>query len=74
MPDEQDLTAYVNGVVSRHAPTVNGHPSLQSILYDIDLLPEQLLHVLRHNPDVARVNAMRMAAFCILWKQAFPNI
>lgn len=38
-------------------------PGLMSLLYDIDLMPEQI---------VKSYNVGRMIAVCELWKQAFP--
>lgn len=68
-----ELTGYVESVVAEYRPFIAGTPGLMSLLYDIDLLPEQLLHVLRVNPPAAVPNAARMSAVCELWKrQARP--
>lgn len=53
-------TAQVHKVVQPYAKQVNETPALQSILYDIDLLPEQIR---------LAVNATRMAAFCEVFKR-----
>ncbi len=50
------------------APYVNDTPGLMSVLYDIDLMPEQISHVMDVNPRAAPVNCNRMVAFCMLWK------
>lgn len=42
---------------------INATPGLTSLLYDIDLLPEQI---------VRAVNVSRMIAVCELWKLAYP--
>lgn len=74
MPEaSKELTEFVNGIVSKFQPYVNAEPGLLSLLYDIDLLPEQLLHVLEHNPPAAAPNAMRMSAVCALWKVRDPE-
>mgnify|MGYP005819123015 CR=1 FL=1 len=62
--------AFVHLIVGQYQGYINQEPGLLSLLYDIDLLPEQLLHVLRVNPDAAPVNASRMAAVCDLWSGA----
>jgi hypothetical protein len=43
---------------------INRTPALLSILYDIDLLPEQIR---------LPINAIRMAAFCILFGKLAPG-
>lgn len=43
---------------------INETPALLSLLYDIDLLPEQIR---------LPVNATRMAAFCILFEKLTPE-
>lgn len=65
------LTEHIEAVVVERRAAISADPGLQSLLYDVDLLPEQLLHVLRVNPPAAELNARRMVAICILWaKQA----
>lgn len=66
------LTEYVSGTVEKWRPYVNEEAGLMSLLYDIDLLPEQLLHVLEVNPPAAAPNAARMVAVCLLWKARDP--
>lgn len=46
--------------VGPYRKMINETPELLSLLYDIDLLPEQI---------VLRVNAVRMAAFCEVFKR-----
>ena len=43
------------GIVAPYCKQINETPALLSLLYDIDLLPEQIR---------LPVNAVRMAAFC----------
>jgi hypothetical protein len=43
---------------------VNSTPALLSLLYDLDLMPEQI---------VLPVNAVRMAAVCELFKRLTPE-
>lgn len=69
----KELTDYVTGVAARYRAYINADPGLLSLLYDIDLLPEQLLHVLSVNPDAAAPNAARMTAVCELWKRQAPD-
>ena len=65
-----ELKQYVDAVLEKYRPVVNQTPELLSILYDVDLLPEQLLHVLEHNPPAAGPNASRMAMICELYARA----
>ena len=67
-----ELKEYVEGVIKEYRSYVSATPDLLSLLYDIDLLPEQLLHVLRVNPSAAGPNATRMSAVCELWKRQAP--
>jgi hypothetical protein len=69
----KELTDYIRRIVEEFSPLVNEETGLQSLLYDIDLLPEQLLHVLDVNPPAAAPNAMRMVAVCELWKARNPE-
>lgn len=62
----------VEDVARRYEQLVNSEPDLLSLLYDIDLMPEQLLHVLEVNPDAVTPNACRFAAVCELWKARDP--
>lgn len=68
-----ELTKYVTDVVMKYRKYVNAEAGLTSLLYDVDLLPEQLLHVLDVNPPAAAPNAGRMAAICELWKRLPPG-
>lgn len=70
---DADLTEYVTSIATRYGPYVNVTAGLLSLLYDIDLLPEQLLHVLDVNPSAALPNSQRFMAVCELWKIAYPN-
>lgn len=67
------LTEYVRGIVTKYQSYVNAESGLTSLLYDVDLLPEQLLHVLDVNPPAAGPNASRMAVICELWKRVPPG-
>lgn len=60
--DEEEMA--IAEVTQPYRALVRETPALQSILYDIDLLPEQIrMHV----------NAGRMAAFCELFKRLTPE-
>lgn len=72
-PADADLTKYVKSIATRYGPYVNATAGLLSLLYDIDLLPEQLSHVLDVNPSAALSNSQRFMAVCELWKIAYPN-
>jgi len=50
--------------VAPYCKQINSTPALMSLLYDIDLLPEQI-HL--------AVNARRMAAFCEVFKRLTPH-
>lgn len=50
--------------VQPYRKQVNETPALLSLLYDIDLLPEQIR---------LPVNALRMAAFCEVFKRLTPE-
>jgi hypothetical protein len=67
-----ELIAYVEKIIKEYQEYIKATPGLLSLLYDIDLLPEQLLHVLCINPPAASPNASRMAAVCELWKRQIP--
>lgn len=47
-------------IVVRYAAFINARPALLSLLYDIDMMPEQ---------TVTRAGAIRLAAFCEVWKK-----
>jgi hypothetical protein len=49
----------VEAIVARYRKFINDRHSLLSLLYDIDMLPEQ---------TVTRQGAIRLAAFCEVWK------
>lgn len=84
MPDEQATIknaptpteaqrAYIDKVCNEYQAYINDNMGLLSMLYDVDLLPEQLQHVLEVNPAAAGPNSQRMIAICELWKrQATP--
>lgn len=63
------LVDWVNEVLSEYTGLINSESELLSILYDVDLLPEQVATVLRVNPRAAGPNATRMSAICELWKR-----
>lgn len=71
-PENPSLKAHINLVADKYRPLVNAEAGLLSALYDVDLLPEQLLHVLDVNPDAAAPNANRFMLICELWKLAHP--
>jgi hypothetical protein len=59
---------YIEAVNKDLCPYIRSTPGLTSLLYDIDLLPEQQLHT------GLAVNALRMAAVCELYKLAYPEV
>lgn len=54
---------FIGKITSEYSKYINETPALLSLLYDIDLLPEQCRHT--NLP----VNAVRMAAVCDLFKR-----
>lgn len=60
--DEEIKAAY--DVTQQYRKFINENPALLSLLYDIDLLPEQIRLF---------VNARRMAAVCELFKLIPPD-
>jgi hypothetical protein len=62
-PSEDEIQA-ARAVVARYRKQVNETPPLLSLLYDIDLLPEQI---------VRYVNAKRLVVFCELFKRLTPE-
>lgn len=62
------LAKKINASVKKWIPYINETPGLLSLLYDIDLMPEQIGHIMDVNPRAAPVNCTRMVAFCMLWK------
>ena len=61
--DEQMRVA-ARAAVHTYQTQVSESPALLSILYDIDLLPEQIMRP---------VNASRMIAFCEVFKRLTPE-
>jgi hypothetical protein len=57
-------TAAVDAVIAPFRQQINDTPALTSLLYDVDLLPEQIK---------LYANAKRMIAICILFKQLTPE-
>jgi hypothetical protein len=55
--EDQDA---VSEILKPYRSFINERPKLLSLLYDIDMLPEQ---------TVTRVGAIRLAAFCEVWKR-----
>lgn len=47
-------------IVMRYAKFISARPALLSLLYDIDMLPEQTMTM---------TGAVRLAAFCEVWKK-----
>ena len=68
----KELIESINGTVKEYSGYIDSEPGLLSLLYDVDLLPVQLLHVLRVNPPAAEPNARRMIAICELWRRQRP--
>lgn len=70
-PEEppKELVDWINTVLAEYSKLINVNPELTSILYDVDLLPEQVSTVLRVNPRAAAPNVSRMSAICELWKR-----
>ena len=60
--DEETKAAQV--AILPYRKQINETPALMSVLYDIDLLPEQIRLF---------VNATRMIAFCILFAKLTPE-
>lgn len=58
-----EVEEHITEIVKPYRKQISETPELLSILYDIDLLPEQIK---------LPVNAIRMAAFCELFKR-IPN-
>lgn len=50
----------VNEILDNYLKQINSTPELLSLLYDIDMLPEQTTSV---------IGATRLAAFCEVWKR-----
>jgi len=50
----------VSEILSKYAKFINARPLLMSLLYDIDMLPEQ---------TVTRAGAIRLAGLCEVWKK-----
>jgi len=46
-------------IVGKYAKFINARPMLVSLLYDIDMMPEQC---------VTRAGAIRLAGLCEVWK------
>lgn len=60
----QKMRDAAQAAVRTYQTQVRENPALMSILYDIDLLPEQIMRP---------VNASRMIAFCEVFKQLTPE-
>ena len=58
--EAEDVVKFIEEVTHPYLKFINETPALLSVLYDIDLLPEQIR---------LPVNATRMAAFCELWQK-----
>ena len=63
-PTEEEITA-AQDVTKPYRKQVSDSPALTSLLYDIDLLPEQIRLF---------VNAKRMVAVCMLFKLVPPEV
>lgn len=62
-PTEDDIKA-ATGMTLPYRKQISDTPALLSLLYDIDLMPEQIR---------LPVNALRMAAFCEVFKRLTPE-
>lgn len=63
MPTDEEREA-AQKMTRPYRKQINETPALLSLLYDIDLLPEQI---------VLPVNAVRMGAFCEVFKRLTPE-
>jgi hypothetical protein len=63
-PTEEEIKA-AREVTQPYYKQINDTPALMSLLYDIDLLPEQIRLF---------VNAKRMVAVCMLFKLVPPEV
>lgn len=59
-----DVAQFIDEITKPYRKQVSETPALLSLLYDIDLLPEQIR---------LPVNATRMVAFCELFKRLTPE-
>jgi hypothetical protein len=59
-----DIAQFINETTQPYRKQIAETPALLSLLYDIDLLPEQIR---------LPVNATRMAAFCQVFKRLTPE-
>lgn len=59
-PPPADREAGVDEILKEYSGYINEHPELVSVLYDIDMLPEQ---------TTTYPGALRVAAFCEVWKR-----
>lgn len=57
MPPKEE---HVDEILKPYLKQINSTPMLMSLLYDIDMLPEQTVTV---------AGAIRLAAFCELWSK-----
>ena len=56
--DKLDIETGVSEILSDYRAFINARPKLISMLYDIDMMPEQCR---------TRIGAIRLAAFCTVW-------
>lgn len=61
---EEDAAKFIEEETRPYRKQINETPALLSLLYDIDLLPEQIR---------LPVNATRMVAFCEVFKRLSPD-
>lgn len=50
----------VDAILADYSAFINARPMLMSLLYDIDMLPEQC---------VTRIGAIRLAGLCEVWRK-----
>lgn len=57
---DQNVTAVINNILSKYLIFINETSDILSLLYDVDLLPEQITTVR---------DAIHMAAICIAYQK-----
>lgn len=62
--DNDETTAIVMDIISKHREEINRTPSILGLLYDFDLLPEQIQTIR---------GALSMAAVCEAYRQGLAD-